>query len=255
MKHTGNIEEELKYFLDRFLLGVRKHRKKMHYEPLKITFYMSSPVSLTHPWIHFDGLVGHLLMLSALGEDYYLLPRKFPFSRLLKDCELPPFPIKQTDELYHASVSFFDTDRKALEIMYKKFEDRWAGGKRIIHKGSGYFRDYMLQHIYVPSRTVAFYVCGDYESLQRLCSFVVGLGDNTRVGWGAVRSYEIERIEKDISIVKDGIAMRPIPEHMLEYASERVALGWKPPYWAPESVAVCAPPGAEVRLKDGFKVA
>lgn len=245
----------MQYFLDRFLLGVQRHRKRMIFEPLKITFEMSSPISLTHPWMHFDGLVGHLLIVDALGEDYFILPRKFPLSRLFREVELPHPPIKHTKGMYHASVSIFDTDRKALEILYKKFEDRWAGGKKKIYKGMGYFRDYMIQHIYIPSKTITFYVNGDYEMLNRLCSIVTGLGDNTRVGWGAVRSYSIERIPENWSIVKDGIAMRPIPEHLLEHTSEKVALAWKPPYWAPETVAICAPPGAKVRLKDGLKMA
>ncbi len=245
------IHDELTYFLDRFLIGSQKHRRQMYYEPLKITFHMSSHISLCHPWMHFDGLVGHLLMISALGEDYFVLPRKFPFSRLLSGVEIPPFPIKENG-MFHASISFFDINRQALEILYKRFEDRWAGGKRKISKASGYFKDYMIQHIYIPSRTVFFYVCGDKEVLSPLCRLIVSLGDNTRVGWGAVRSFTIEVMDEDWSIVKDGIAMRPIPEHLLEYTSEKIALGWRPPYWAPENTAICAPPGAEVILKEGL---
>lgn len=245
------IDREMQYFLDRFLLGSAKHRRKMYFEPLKITFHMSSPISLTHPWLHFDGLVGHLMMISALGEDFFILPPKFPFGRMLRNVEVPQFPIRHKKGMYYASASIFDTDRKALEILYKKFEDRWAGGKKKIYKGMGYFRDYMIQHIYMPACSVIFYVFGDRAFLAELCRLVIGLGDNTRVGWGAVRSFSIESMSEDYSVVRDGIAMRPIPEHLLEFASEKVALAWKPPYWAPESVAICAPPGAEVRLKHG----
>ena len=192
------------------------------------------------------------MMISALGEDFYLLPRKFPFGRMLRNVELPHLPIKNTNGMYHASASIFDTDRKALEILYKKFEDRWAGGRKKINKSSGHFRDYMIQHIYIPSRTIIFYVCGDYDRLHDLCRLVTGLGDNTRAGWGAVRDYTIEKTDDNWSIVNDdGIAMRPIPEHLLEYTSEKIAVAWKPPYWAPECVGICAPPGAKVRLKNG----
>lgn len=250
------IEKELQYFFDRFMIAVSKrHKQKMHYVPLKITFHMSAPIALTHPWMHFDGLIGHLLLVDALQDDYFILPRKFPFSRLLKHVELPPFPIKETAKMYHASVSIFDTDRKGLEILYKKFEDRWAGGKKKIQKGSGYFRDYMMQHIYMPTRTVIFYVNGDYEILHRLCTIIIGLGDNTRVGWGAVKNFEIQETIQDYSIIAQGIAMRPIPQQLLKSSSDMVALGWKPPYWAPENVDLCAPPGAKVELKDEFNVA
>lgn len=246
----SEISDEMLYFLDRFLLGMQRHWRVLKWEPLRIVFTMSSPIALCHPWMHLDGLIGHLSMINALGEDYYLLPKKFPFSRMLRAVpNLPPLPIKHTKGLYHSSVSIFDTDRKALEILYKKFEDRWAGGKKKIEKGSGYFKDYMIQHVYIPARTVTFYVRGDKELLTQLLDRVVSLGDNTRVGWGAVRQYEVTSIPRDISIIQDGKAMRPIPEHLLASASEKVALAWKPPYWAPETVAICAPPGAEVRLK------
>ena len=247
------IEEEMRYFLDRFLLGVMRRKRKVSYEPLKIIFTLSSPITLNHPWMHFDGLVSHLLFVDALGEDFFLLPRKFPFSRMLRGVDLPPFPIKETGGMYHSSVSIFDTDRKALEILYKRFEDRWAGGRKKIYRGSGFFRDYMIQHIYIPTRTVIFYVCGDYEVIGRLCSFVVGLGDNTRLGWGAVRSFEIEKQKEDWSIVKNGMAMRPIPEHLLEFSSEWVNVVWRPPYWAAENIGKCAPPGAKVEFKNECK--
>jgi hypothetical protein len=245
------IEQEMTYFLDSFLLGTSRRYRPMKYESLKITFWLSAPISLTHPWMHFDGLIGHLLTIDALGQDFYLLPRKFPLSRMLRQVKIPPFPIKHTRGMYHASASIFDTGRKSLEIMYKKFEDRWAGGRRKVSKGMGYFRDYMIQHIYIPTKTVIFYVMGDRKTLEQLCHLVTGLGDNTRVGWGAVRRHEIEDMQQDWSIIKNGIAMRPIPEKLIEYTSLKVAVAWKPPYWAPECVGICAPPGAEVKLKNG----
>lgn len=240
---------EWEYFLDRFLLGLTDKWQEPKHEPLKVSFRLSAPIALTHPWMHFDSLVAHLLMRDAMGEDYYLLPRKFPFSRLLRNVELPSHPIKQTKDLFHASVSFFDTGRQAVEVLYKRFEDRWVGGKRKISRGSGYFRDYMIQHIYIPATIVEFYVCGDGEILERLCHLVIGLGDNSRIGWGAVRKVEITPQQEDWSIVYKGVAMRPIPEHHLSYASERMYLAWRPPYWASENVDLCAPPGAKVRLK------
>jgi len=241
---------ESDYFLDKFLLGSIKYRSKEKYIPLKIKFYLSAPISLTFPWMYFDGLIGHLLTIDALGEDFYLLPRKFPFSRLLKNSQIPHFPIKNTKGLYHSSASILDTDRKSLEIMYKKFEDRWAGGRKKIYRGSGFFRDYMIQHIYIPTRTVIFYVMGKKKILTNLCSLVTGLGDNTRLGWGAVKNFGVDKISKDYSIIRKGIAMRPIPEHLLSYSSEKFNIAWKPPYWAAESVGLCAPPGAKVKLKN-----
>ena len=113
----------------------------------------------------------------------------------------------------------------------------------------GFFRDYSIQHIYIPTQTVTFYVCGDVEILKKICSRVTGLGDNTRIGWGAVRKFEIEKLDQDQSLVYNNIAMRPIPDSVLVKSSEKVSIAWKPPYWAPESIGLCAPPGARVKLK------
>ena len=242
------IEDEMKYFLDRFLLGCTERKRKMNYEPLKITFHLSSPICLTSPWMFFDSLVGHIMLKQVLKEDYYLLPIKFPFSRMLERVELPPQPIKQTGKLFHSSISFFDTDRKALDVIYKKFEDRWIGGNKKISRASGFYRDYMIQSIYFPARKVFFYVNGDYEELEKICKNITNLGDNTRIGWGFVRRFEIERTEKDYSLIKDGKAMRPIPISMLKKAEETISLPWKPPYWAPENVSLCAVPGSNVVL-------
>jgi hypothetical protein len=43
--------------------------------------------------------------------------------------------------------------------------------------------------------------------------------------------------------------MRPIPVRLLESYNDAVELAWKPPYWAADSIELCAPPGAEVKLK------
>lgn len=245
-------EEESYYFIESFKRGIEKRKpflEKIKYSFFKITFYLSSPIALCHPWIHFDGLISHLLTIDALGEDFYLLPRKFPFSRLLRDAGYP-HPIKKDERgLFCSSVSFFDTDKKVLERLYKKFEDRWIGGNRKIPRGMGFYRDYIIQHIYIPTKTVVFYVCGFREMLEEMCRNIGSLGDNSRIGWGAVRRCIIEEMEEDWSIIKNGCAMRPIPIRMLADASEKMLIAWKPPYWAPENIELCAPPGAKVVFK------
>ena len=250
------MRDDHAYILDRFLLGLKDRKWKMRYEPLEIIFHLSSPLTLNHPWMHFDGLISHLLLIEAMGEDMCLLPPKLPIGRLLKGIKLPPSPIKKSDNcLYHASVSLFDSEYKYMEIMTKKFEDRWVSPARKIPKSTGIFKDYLMQHIYFPTSTVQFYVNGDAEELERLCSLVTGLGDNTRIGWGAVRSHEIKPTPEDWSLVRDGKAMRPIPTRYLKQHQELVGVAWKQPYWAAESVDMCCVPGTEVELDYGWKMA
>lgn len=246
------LREEEQYFAQKFIEGISNRKRKINYENLEITFYMSSPISLTSPWMFFDSLCGELLLKEALRDDYYVLPTKYPVSLLLRKLEMPPFPIKVTDSIYHSSVSIFDINSKYLETLYKKFEDRWAYSKRKIQKGCGYYREYMIRSLYIPATEIKFYICGDGEELEKICWNIVGLGDNTRIGWGAVRAFKITPIERDYSIVKEGKAMRPIPLEYTEKAEDCAMLSWRPPYWEASHVTLCAVPFSDVVLKKEF---
>jgi len=215
-------------------------------EPLKIEFRMISPIMLGHPFIHLDGLLLHLLYRDILDEDYYCLPSKKPidFSQYVKA------PLKQTEDVYHASISFFDTDTKFATTIYKRFCTEYLEllqtKKQKIMKGSGFFRDYMMKMIYIPAKVVFFYVCGNKTEIERLLQHVVSLGKKTAYGFGRVKSLYVEEIETDYSLVKNGLAMRPIPIRLLMKVETKVMLAYKPPYWDKRNVELCAFPGAKI---------
>ena len=227
-------------------------QKKPEHRPLRVVIKLGSPIALTHPWMHFDSLIKLLVYKKALGEDFFSLPAKLPLDDLVPNNEMPAFPILiDRLGLYHASVSLFDTDKKALEVIYKRFEDRWAPSERAkIYRGSGQFKDYMIQHIYIPAKETTFYVFGDPGWITELLFDAFSLGDNRRLGWGEIRSVKTEFKEVDMSIVWRGIAMRPIPVRLLKSCSEAVRLAWRPPYWDKKNVELCAPPGAKIKFKD-----
>jgi len=237
---------EQAYFRNAFKSGVR-HRGDMHYEPLRVTLHLGAPVALTHPWVYLDSIIKHLMLVNALEDNFYLLPAKFPMGKILGHGG--SLPIKHTSGLAHSSASIFEIKKDGMETIYKRFEDRWAGGRRKINIGSGHFRNYMMSTVYVSAPTCEFYVFGDKKLLSKILDSLVGIGDNTRIGWGHVRSFEIEQQQEDWSIIKDGRAMRPIPKKMLTSSSEYLRMAWRSPYWAADSVDVCAPPGAEVELR------
>jgi CRISPR type IV-associated protein Csf3 len=97
---------------------------------------------------------------------------------------------------------------------------------------------------------VIFYARADLEILEDLLKDLIGLGDNWRVGWGAVRKFVIEEWEEDWSIVADGRAMRPIPVRFLKSYEDSALLAWRSPYWDLSNVEECAVPGTRVELKD-----
>lgn len=217
-------------------------------QPFRVTFHVGSPVCLNHPWLHLDGLTAHVKHLEQLGRDYRYLPSKAVHSG---PRHAPPLFVK-TNGVRHAGVSIFDPEAEQYtETMFKRFEPEGypqAGAQRV-NLGSGHFRNYMLRQVVVSCERVEFHGNGDMERVGRLLSQLTHLGNDGRVGYGHIIGLDIEPEEEDLSLVAHGVAMRPIPVEALESWSEAVPLAWHAPYWSPQSVALCAPPGAEVALK------
>jgi len=223
--------------------------------PFKITFKMGSPVCITTPWISFDGLLAHLMLLDAFGQDFFITPKKLDLSPYLpKNRRL--LPLKKTGDIYHASVSQFIPHSIKVTQIYKRFEERWANklNKKKIYLGSGPFRSYILKQPYVPCKEVVYYVCGDVDIIKWFIEeYLVGLGNDIRIGFGTIRNVIFEQIDEDWSIVANGIAMRPIPISMCEEYEDTAYLPYRAPYWSPKNVVLCVPPGARCKLEDGFK--
>lgn len=218
--------------------------------PLEIAFRMQTPVCLTYPWIHFDALVAHLIQRKLDSHAYRSLPSK----RVVNVVERCPIPLKKTAEIYHASISFFDVNDAYTTTIYKRFCEKYLDLKRIkkrkIDRARGYFRDFMINLVYIPARRVTFYACGDPSQLEELLQALPGLGKKVAIGFGFVKDFRIKETDRDYSIVKDGKATRPIPLQLVDSASEIVSMAYKPPYWAKENVGACVPPNAHVKLKE-----
>ena len=233
--------------------------------PLKITIYLRTPVALGHPWIHLDGIVAHMVRRAALGEKYYDQPSKAQLTweeaekiGWAEKEEVVPikkwcYPSESKRCIYRASVAIFDAEGFQLTRIYKKFASRYAHlvntKRRKISIGSGPFRGWAIKLPYVPATQATFYVYGDKEKLEELLEHLPGLGKKVVVGFGEIRDFEIETLKRDYSLVKDGVAMRPLPTFMLSSFSEAFPLACWPPYWLREHVVLAAPPGARVQLR------
>ncbi|OYT64160.1 hypothetical protein B6U67_00730 [Methanosarcinales archaeon ex4484_138] len=234
--------------LNNIIERVKKYNPPSSFSPLKIVCELITPIALAHPYIHLDGLIMHLLLRDILKDDYYNLPSKSPidFGQYLRP------PLKKSGKVYHASVSFFDIQDVYVTTIYKRFcteyLDHLTAHKKKIRRGTGHFKDFMIRLPYIPAKTVTFYANGNIGEIERLLAALEALGKKTAYGFGLIRSIEVEEMKEDWSVVKNGKAMRPIPMSMLDYAEKQVALAYKPPYWDKRNVAICVPPGAEVRL-------
>jgi len=238
-----------------------------NYKPFSITFHMTTPICLGHPYIHLDGLLAHLILREQTGLDYYVLPSKQPLTRqdFYKMNRLPQklMPLGKLGPVYRASVSQFTpnplhtTHTLYTATFYKRFHEPLAADQNFKHKtidtGRGRFRGWMLRLPYFSAETVTFYAYGDLQETLRLLSYAAGLGKKIAAGFGAFKSVSVQELEEDRSIVWKGHAMRPIPLAMCREATEKMLLAFKPPYWNKTNVRPCAAPGSKVILKPGWE--
>jgi hypothetical protein len=133
----------------------------MSHEPLQVTIWVQAPISLNHPWLHFDGIVSHLIHRRVLGRAYYDLPTKRV--QHLSAHVMGPYRdlLLQTAGINHGSASVFGPDvRYATSSYFKRFEPRFAPRAfRRVELGRGRFRVWMLRAVLVSCAWVRFYCC------------------------------------------------------------------------------------------------
>jgi hypothetical protein len=210
-------------------------------EPLEIVFYLQTPVALGFPWIFFDSLIAHVRLREELGERYYSLPTKIPLGGV------PDIPIKRWRDVPVASVSVFEPSSEHHTFSYFKRGD-FPFPKGKISRASGFFKDFYLKVVYVPAVRIRFYVTGELREIERLVKLVPALGKERNIGFGFIRKAEVREIEHEWGLVKDGVAMRPIPVRYLKSYEDATYLAYKPPYWSKHSVDLCAVPFTRVEL-------
>lgn len=147
-----STRDEVEYFRRR--VAEARPLRWTGFRPFKLVFELGAPVCITHPWIAFDGLIAHLLLLDTLGADMFLTPKKRVIDFSTNNRRW--FPLKKTGEIYHGSASVFEPNVLRVTKIYKRFEERWSD--RLKHKrirsGQGHFKAYIMSEPYVPAKTV-----------------------------------------------------------------------------------------------------
>lgn len=246
------IDSETQYFSEK--LSRAAPPQWGHFRPFAVHFKMGAPAAVTTPWIAFDGLIAHLIFMTRLQDDFFITPKKKNIAGDFGKCGFTS-PFRQTGSIFHASVSQFEPDTLRCTKIYKRFEERGTEElkQKHIRIGAGHFRAYMMHEPYIPAHTVTFYAFGDQEGIQHLIEEnIFAIGNDYRIGFGAVRDISFEPMDADWSLVKDGVAMRPLPKWLCEEWDDEAWLPSRPPYWEPRNVELCVPPGAHVRLPDKY---
>jgi CRISPR type IV-associated protein Csf3 len=103
---------------------------------------------------------------------------------------------------------------------------------------------------YISAHTATFYIRGNIQETLRLLNYLPGLGKKVAYGYGAIKSVSVEETEADFSLIKDGVAMRPLPCYLGFDSDEKMVLNYKSPYWNRNEAKPCVPPGAKVLSPD-----
>ncbi len=226
-------------------------------QDLQLTLELGSGVALGHPWINGEGVLQRLALIDEAGRDYdewvARLEQTGPVD--LREAGIIDTGLAYTDDLAHASVSQFDTERKASTTLYSSYDEVRAhtvGGPRPRSKipiNGGAFKSQMIDVTYLPARRCTFYLRGDHDRLETLLDrHLTDLGKKTAAGFGRVTDWGLRELDTDYSLVHPsaGVAMRPLPTDRLDSWSDSTELTYKCPYHYSRWATDCAPPGAEV---------
>lgn len=226
---------------------------EQNFQPFHIIFYLQSPMYIGDNWYHMDAIIARMLIQDLLKDDYYNLPAKQPYPV----AEWVKLPIARTGDVYNASVLIPNAQIQKVSKIYKRFDesDHLLKTKTKIRRGSGYFRDYMIQIPYAVSDKISAYVNGDLNEIKKLLRNLHALGKKTAIGGGQIKEIKYEEIEDDRSLVWNKHAMREIPLEMCEqfdvrYIMRRAIIF---PYWDLRNVRMVVVPGAPVVLKPDFR--
>lgn len=226
------------------------------FENLKITFDMQTPICMSYPWIFFDSILAHVAARRADPDSYRKLDSKRVDTSLLEK-RIRKLPI-HWDGIYHASCSQLNDENISFATIYKRFADaalfnlhpnivKMSRGWKV-RRGQGQFKDYMIKLVTFHVKNISFYVKGNAKMIADMLQDLPALGKKSSVGFGFFNCFKIENTKKDYSVIKDNIAMRPIPISICEFYDDMAVMNFKPPYWS-TNVTKCVPPGAKAILK------
>ena len=215
--------------------------------PLEVVFHLKTPLALGHPWLHLDSLLAHVLLREELGERYYALPTKVADREAGRAVEAR-LPLKRWRDVPVASVSIFEPPSAQLQLFsfFKRGDFPFPRGR--VDRARGFFKDYYLRAAYAPVQRVRFYCTGEQEEVARLCRMISALGKERNIGFGFVKRVEVREVEEEWGLVREGVAMRPIPIDYLRQWEDVSWLAYKPPYWSKQNVKLCCVPFTRVEL-------
>lgn len=212
----------------------------MSHAPLKITFHLDGTGLIYDPAepIHVDDLLA-----------WDLAPRQGA-PRDLTRADVPTdlrLPLKRSmingSRVWHASALFPEGETGETVQFWRQ---RLRVNRIELTQGSpnttnGQYRDWQMPINLLLVHRLVGYACGDRREVLKVLRRIPYLGKKRAHGWGKVVGVDVERIDEDWSLARDGEAMRYLP-HPDGARLVRPA----PPYWNPQGRVRCLDVGASL---------
>lgn len=229
---------------------------------MKISFEMMSEL-IADRFLSFD---------SVLLNAHYRLQRNDKWIEAKDDLENLSKWIEVKDGAISGSIWYIEDDemiwfhnaaiRKSINSDYASKMLK-ATGKDLIGKNnlgkamaSGEFKAFDLAFESINPKKIYFYVRGDKGYIEKLCSEIRYFGKKSSVGFGWIKSFEIEEIDSDKSFMLDEYTVsKPLAYSKWDIDSKKVAYYRElPPYNEKKEQVMCyMPTTALIELSDNSR--
>lgn len=218
--------------------------------PLKVIFHLDRGAGTAFdPYCppHLDSLMARILLATQVPEKNRTLGRH----ERPRDIRLPLFETTiYGSKIWKASALFMVGEiPEDVRFFRKKFEvrtiDKTQGN---INLRSGTFRDHNIEITIRHIDMLVAYTMGNHHRVLQIVRKIKAIGLKHKRGFGRVEGVEVERIEHDWSLVKDGKAMRWLPDGTDLATTISRLVRSKPPYWNMIDRIPCCEVGAPYSL-------
>lgn len=201
-------------------------------EYLKITALMASSV-----------VINHDLMLDTI-----LITKKAVELKLSNDTLDPLNPLEIKDIIQYfgdiplcSKAMFKGLDSRA--VYYKRFdEDGEFADTKKIKTGSGQYKNYANTLKVTDTEKIIFYCLGDKLKIKNLLDKCYGIGKKQSQGYGIIREWKIEKVEKQIDFFNTDNPLRPLPIEIFgenDKNKNKKLVAYKFPYWYNGNKKLC----------------
>jgi len=210
---------------------------------IRVRAYLRTPI-VSDEWLPLDGVLLYQHVRSDIGVQEFSISGASiltqPKGEPIKGGRMPIAIVHGKDWYYRCSWAQWGPHADGQDYWSKRFDMTHASlidfnGKRgRVDTSAATYKAYRMLVFYRSALWVEWYMKCDENWLRNILPMITHLGKKTSQGWGRVMNWEIEPIEKDMSIWKEGKLMRGIPIIDLpkDFVPSRIGYyGVRPPYW------------------------